>query len=212
MIISHKHKFIFIKTKKTAGTSIEIALSKYCGADDVLTPIGKADSNLRNKLGYTCAQNYKTQPRFKAHTGAKVIRRIMAKDVWRDYYKFCFERNTYEKVISFYYMKNKNEPRQPLLRWLQNNSKTIKSSLGMRFYTNIQGESIVDRICVYENFDEEIKFLADQLGLPEIPELPHAKSKIRIDKRSYSEILTDNERKLISEIFKEELLFHGYSF
>jgi hypothetical protein len=39
MIISHEHKFIFVKTRKTAGTSIEIALSKFCGPDDVICPI-----------------------------------------------------------------------------------------------------------------------------------------------------------------------------
>ena len=39
MIISHKYRFIFVKTRKTAGTSVEAYLSQHCGDSDVLTPI-----------------------------------------------------------------------------------------------------------------------------------------------------------------------------
>ncbi len=56
MIVSHEHKFIFIKTRKTAGTSIEIGLSKYCGPMDVISPIGK-DEELRGSLGFPGPQN-----------------------------------------------------------------------------------------------------------------------------------------------------------
>jgi len=50
MIISHTHKFIFIKSEKTAGTSIEAALSRYCSGDDVVTPINDYRHN-RNEKG-----------------------------------------------------------------------------------------------------------------------------------------------------------------
>lgn len=58
MIISHQHKFIFIKTKKTAGTSIEIALSKICGEQDIITPVSPEDEKTRMALGYRGPQNY----------------------------------------------------------------------------------------------------------------------------------------------------------
>ena len=39
MILSHKHKFVFVKNRKVAGTSVEVALSPHCGPDDILTVI-----------------------------------------------------------------------------------------------------------------------------------------------------------------------------
>lgn len=56
MIISHKYKFIFIKPEKTAGSSLEIALSKYCDHNDIITTIG--EEYIRKKLGYLGPRNY----------------------------------------------------------------------------------------------------------------------------------------------------------
>jgi hypothetical protein len=51
LIISHEYRYIFIKTAKTAGTSIEMALSRYCGPDDIITPLWKKDEEKRQAMG-----------------------------------------------------------------------------------------------------------------------------------------------------------------
>ncbi|NEP81684.1 MAG: hypothetical protein F6K39_28100 [Okeania sp. SIO3B3] len=47
MIISHKDKLIFLKIIKTAVTSIEISLSRFCGDDDVITLIYLEDEAIK---------------------------------------------------------------------------------------------------------------------------------------------------------------------
>ena len=58
MIVSHEHKFIFLKTIKTAGTSIEAALAQICGPDDIITPYREASETDRKGRG---PQNFRFQ-------------------------------------------------------------------------------------------------------------------------------------------------------
>ena len=55
MILSHEHKFIYIKTYKTGPTSIEAALSSVCGPKDVITQASEELRGVRQKP----AQNYR---------------------------------------------------------------------------------------------------------------------------------------------------------
>ena len=58
MIFSELHNFLFLKGRKVASTSFEVALSKICGADDIITPITPVDERYRIDLGYRHAQNF----------------------------------------------------------------------------------------------------------------------------------------------------------
>lgn len=62
MIFSRLHNFIFIKGRKLAGTSFEVALSRICGPGDIITPITPVDEKVRISLGYRHAQNYGCDP------------------------------------------------------------------------------------------------------------------------------------------------------
>ncbi len=39
MIISHEHRFIFVKTRKTAGTSVEVFLADHVEPGAIVTPV-----------------------------------------------------------------------------------------------------------------------------------------------------------------------------
>ncbi|WP_293059378.1 sulfotransferase family 2 domain-containing protein [Okeania sp. SIO2B3] len=123
MIISHKYKFIFLKTKKTGGTSIEISLSRYCGENDIITPISIEDEAIRKLLGKK-PQNYNMiesgeEKKYYNHIPAEEVKNQIGNSVWKSYYKFCFERNPFEQAISMYFFQTKSRSMENFDNWLK---------------------------------------------------------------------------------------------
>ena len=200
MIISHKHKFIFIKTKKTAGTSLEIALSKYCGPDDIITPISEEDEILRSQLQYRGPQNYNLDDfSYYSHISAKQIKEHIDEDIWNSYYKFCFERNIYEKIISFYYWEYKDEPRPSMMEFLASGS-VDRLFIGSQANYKIDGEVVVDDIYQFEKLEASFSEILHKLSIDDTVTLPQAKTKYRKDKSSYQDILSPLEIQTIDTL------------
>jgi len=213
MIISHKYKFIFLKTNKTAGTSIEIALSKICGPRDIITPISPEDEKTRNKLNYSGPQNYLSpiikRPRFYNHISARKVKDLIDKEKWDSYYKFCFERNPWDRVISFYYWINKSESPITISEFIKSGALLHLKKKGYELYT-IDGKTAVDKVCRFENIIEELEIFRKQICISEMLKLPNAKSQYRKDKRSYRDILNDEDKIRIEQLFHDEINILGY--
>lgn len=230
MILSHKHKFIFLKTNKTAGTSVEIALSRFCGNNDVITPIDPEDEKTRHDLGYPGPRNYLAplwdygprdvvdavrhrtgKRRFFNHMTAREVRGLVGDRIWNDYYKFCFERNPWDRVISLYYWRNKTEPRPAIRDFVASEAPLLLKRKGFDVYT-IEGDVAVDRVGLFEQLAEHLEEIRTRLGLPEPLMLPRAKTSFRTDKRQYRELLDEKSRKRIETLFREEIAWFGYRF
>jgi hypothetical protein len=230
MIISHKYRYIFLKTTKTAGTSIEIALSKFGGPEDVITPITPEDEKIRKELGYLGPMNYLAPLRgygikdlalfllkrrrkrwFYNHITAKEVRARIGQPVWDGYFKFCVERNPWDRVVSLYYWQNRMEPRQPFSAFVQSDAPLSLKQKGFDLYT-IDGRVAVDKICKYENLSEELESIRTRVGIPEKLDLPHAKARFRKEKESYRDIYGEMEKEKIAELFSAEIKLFGYEF
>ena len=230
MIISHKYKFIFLKTNKTAGTSIEIALSGVCGDDDIISPISPEDEKTRSDLGYPGPQHHlasareygivdvakllvkgRKKNRFYNHMSASEVKALIPVDTWNNYYKFCFERNPWDRVISLYYWRCKKEPRPSIAEFIDSGALKRLKRKGLELYS-IDGQIAVDKVCRFENIATELESIRTQLGITEKLELPRAKSRFRKDKRSYRDILDEEQRTSIASMFSDEIKLMGYEF
>lgn len=99
MIISHRYKVIFIKTRKTAGSSIEKYLIDYLGPDDVCTG-SDPDKTLRLNTEET-----------NGHKSWQWIEKNYPEE-WKSYFKFAVERNPWDKLVSAYFYYKKRKPKK----------------------------------------------------------------------------------------------------
>lgn len=226
MIVNHKHKFIFLKTRKTAGTSIEIALSQFCDSSDLITPISPEDELVRQQLGGRGPQNYQIPLgryrlsdwfrlvkrrqilHFYNHTPARFARQYLRKGIWDDYFKFCFERNPFDKAISRYFWGTRKQDLSGLQYFLESAPRKFLSDWDI--YT-IDNEVAVDFIGRYENLEKDLAIVLKQIGLSGQSELPHVKGSYRKDRRHYSKLINIKSRRLIEKICSNEIATFSYN-
>ncbi len=154
MILSKKHKFVFIKGKKIAGTSVEVLLSEVCGPEDIITPITPIDERNRLLKGKNTAQNYGVNQEVNSnylsmvidstteqlgeikvpkgiyynHMAFREISKLFG-EITNDWIIFAIERCPYRKIISFANMRLNFKKYKQTGRTMVSDIKTIKNYL-----------------------------------------------------------------------------------
>jgi hypothetical protein len=236
MLVSHEHQFIFLKTTKTAGTSIEIALSEFLNHPrDVITPITPDDEQTRFELTGKRPRNYLSgvrhlwhpralhyllrrrhfAPLFWNHCPARWVKRHLGKRVWSHYFKFCFVRNPWDKIVSYFHMERSwNQiPAETEFKGYVLNVVVPASPMRLDWPIVSDGNKLeVDFVGRFENLIPDLREACRRVGIDFDGRLPRAKGSFREDKSHYSAYYDDETREAVGTMFHKEIETFGYTF
>lgn len=240
MILSHRHRFIFIKGKKVAGTSIEIALSSICGKDDIVTPITPIDELLRITRGTFC-QNFGVDDcdlsnyilslqqgnvecpiikgKYFNHMSFENVLNCSMAD-FSDYLYIVAERNPYSKVASgavfqrFFAQYKKDAS-------LSGDHETyvdaVNSFFTKKLYMSAYNFDLYsmhirepDFIIRYESLENDFSSLLKRLGVSSDVELPHVKKSVCFTPEQACELLGKKNVGIVTREFQKEFDYFGY--
>lgn len=199
MIASFTRNFIFVKTRKVGGTSLEIVLSSWCSGPDICSPVTAQDERIRSAFGGQ-ARNFAAGDgsiRFFNHMPAAAIRRELP-DLWAGALTFTVDRHPYEKVISraWWNIGRRGGDAQSEL------AVEIERAIDSRSYVNFPlysdgGAVLVDEVWRYDEMWHRLGLLAARIGVAPPLEPPRAKGGHRRDRRPARELLTKPQRERI---------------
>lgn len=236
MLVSHRKHFIFTKTVKTAGTSVESYFEQYCMPDGEWQESHNREEyiSVAGIIGYRGPQ--RKGETWYNHMPAKLIRDLIGQGVWDSYFKFTVIRNPFDKLISGFYFKEKRKKYYSRKRRLIGYAHKI---LGIgdpidrvsgdtdieRFRSWIRtGDAVIDRDkylidgieCVdffmrFEELNDGVKHVCDRLSIPYNPSrIPEFKKGIRNGRLNIRDYYDSETKRVVQEKYAWELERFGY--
>lgn len=229
MIVSHKHRFIYLKTIKTASSSMETLLSSLCGPEDIITPA--AERFMKHRTGPK-AQNYRLDhpavPKQSLlrrlmrrpiryyhpeighyeHMPAWRVKTYLGEEIWNSYFKFTFERNPWDRQVSFYHYKCKDrEGNHSFQSFLRRKKRAYVNNY--EIYT-INNDVAVDFLGRFEDLEADFEKVKSRLNLDPNLHLPKVNASSNPGK--YRTCYTDETREMIGNWYRNEIGLLGYRF
>jgi hypothetical protein len=210
-VISFQHRFVFIKTQKTAGTSIEINLARHLGPDAVITAVEPAME------GHQPRNHMRDGRALRAHADVGEIRAFLGSDMFAGMAVICVEREPVDKCLSQFHMKRNSsfhnrdgaytrdwagyceDRRFPVdtARWAERETKAGP------------WRRRADHVVAYERLDTDLPALMAALGVPDFQLTVRAKAEYRTPVLARASDVTPEQRKRIYDAFADSRALTG---
>ena len=205
MLVSHTKKFIYTKTMKTAGTSTECWLERYCLPPDTEDVGAHSRAMTVTEHGIVGGRYKKVSAgdRFYNHMPCYEIADQLPGE-WREYYKFTNTRNPWDRMVSMWWNEVMNYPPEFFERpfgFLQKRfSQWAKSDAAMTMMLAerpkycVGDQYVLDGVIRYEHLEEDLRELSRKLDLDYDPsDFPTYKSDWRKRSESYRDYYIDQD-------------------
>ena len=222
MLISHRKKFIYLKTVKTAGTSVEVYFEPWALPEDQETDaltktrqeFLKASVTPAGIIGRRGGKADIDEVWFN-HKRGRHIKQLIGDEIWNSYFKFCVIRNPYDRAVSmFYYANAKKDLTTKSIAELQDLfthfvATELKSD--KKIWT-IKDQPCYDKIIRYEHLLNDMEEICNILDIPWDPNrLGNFKGDIR-PKNMYTQLYTAEAKSLVENIHEFEFKLFDFNY
>lgn len=220
MLISRPHRLIYLKTKKTGGTSVEAYLERACAGrlDDPLPAQSAREEIDTPDLVVGRRSGDVDGARWWNHMPAKAVQARLGED-WSAFLKVCCVRDPFDKVVSGFWMWTPAEERAqlaaaPFDQVRERFARRLRQGdilMPDREVFTIDGRLCVDRVIRYERLAEDLAQVCEQVGLEWRPDrLPAYKRGRRMRGEPAAAYYDARSERIVREAFDFEFETFGY--
>lgn len=217
MLLSVKHRFLFVHIAKTGGTSVRVALQGLRWRDPWYWPMFLCSR-------FSHLSGHRIGTKLPRHAKVVAAKELLPKAFFDELFKFAFVRNPWDlQVSSFHHIRRErpqhlggHETFDGFLRWKLDPERPYQyhmdTSIELQsdYLIDLHGAMAVDFIGRYERLGEDFALACKRIGIAK-PALPHQR-RATDRKKDYRSYYTDETAELIARHFARDIELLEYRF
>jgi hypothetical protein len=217
MLLSVRHRFLFVHIAKTGGTSVRAALEGLRWRDPWYWPMFLCSR-------FSHLSGHRIGTKLPRHAKVIAAQELLPREFFDELFKFAFVRNPWDLQVSSFHHIRRERPHylgghdrfEDFLRWKLDPERPyqyhVDTSIERQsdYLIDLRGRVLVDFIGRYEQLEADFAAVCRRIGIT-APALPHRRHSADRE-RDYRSYYTPETAELVAEHFRPDIELLGYRF